>query len=195
MKTSRIISRVSISVVAALTFAALPALPAMAAENTAAAPSSTKAVMTSTNGTAALAPDASGNACANIWVGFTSSLAGNVLWTFRQTTNYCWNGSIVTSHSTGYSWSVTSWGSVSGYRFQGLAYNKQVCYVASGRTNNCSGNYQSLAATFGSNTGTIGGGTGQCVQAQQWELYNGASTQKIFMNNFPNYQNVPCIIH
>ncbi|HKT03149.1 MAG TPA: hypothetical protein VJT31_26775 [Rugosimonospora sp.] len=184
--------------VLATAMAALVPLAAWPGTATAAPAAAAVPVITTQTGTEATAPapdTAAATQCSTIWIGVSSSLAGNMLWNWRQTTTFCYNGVTVTSHSTSYSWQITSWGSVSGYAWQGLAYNQSNCYVASGSTRNCSGNYVSLAGVFGQNTGTIGGGSGQCVQTQQWMTYRGQSTQKAYMNNYPNYQNVPCIIH
>lgn len=70
-----------------------------------------------------------------------------VFW-IRMTTGYCWNGSIVTYHSTTLYWGVTTTGTLTGWYTQ---YNPAYtfnCYVAVGSTLGCSGNREWMQEHF-----------------------------------------------
>ena len=111
-----------------------------------------------------------GNPCATGWLGMSRSELGNVVYTFKASTYYCWNGVIVTYHSTSFYWSVTSWG----YAFGDNWVDGWIlfhCYVAQGSRTNCSGNDEQSIGNFGSNSGE--GGAGNQIDINQWENFHG----------------------
>ncbi len=111
-----------------------------------------------------------GNPCATGWLGMSRSELGNVVYSFKASTYYCWNEVIVTYHSTSFYWSVTSWG----YAFGDNWVDGWIlfhCYVAQGSRTNCSGNDEQSIGNFGSNSGE--GGAGNQIDINQWENFHG----------------------
>lgn len=65
------------------------------------------------------------------------------------TTNFCYNGVIVTSHSNDYNPGVTAAGSDAGRAYVADSQNYEShCYVANGSTRNCSGNEEDIREQF-----------------------------------------------
>lgn len=77
-----------------------------------------------------------------VWDRLTDAL-GIQLAKFQINTYYCWNGSIVTSHST---WETNSSNGTLGWSYKGLLQNQFHCYYAN--DNKCSGNYEQLQGNF-----------------------------------------------
>jgi hypothetical protein len=106
----------------------------------------------------------------------------NLFWVSMKTT-WCWNDSIVTSHSTILYWGVTTTGNIAGWY---SLYNPQYtfnCYVAAGSSHNCSGNHEWMQEDF------VHGITPfeDCyLSINQWETYNGGFTWNDSHHCVPN---------
>ncbi len=69
---------------------------------------------------------------------------------FTMNTYFCWNGRIVTYHSTNIQGQATGPGSATGWAYQGTIASGTgwYCYVANGSTVNCSGNEEYAQGNF-----------------------------------------------
>jgi hypothetical protein len=68
---------------------------------------------------------------------------------FNQSTYWCWNRYIVTYHSTSYTGSVTTTGSIGGWEYKpGDLQTSFHCYEVKGSTRLCSGNYEEGQGSF-----------------------------------------------
>lgn len=94
---------------------------------------------------------------------------GITLSSFNMHTYWCWNGLIVTSHSTGVNHGITTFGSAAGWEWIGDTGVDFSCYIASGSTRNCSGNEEHSTGYF---YNFISGQS--CSDTlHQWENYKG----------------------
>jgi len=96
-------------------------------------------------------------------------ILGIILFSFNMSTYWCYNGSIVTYHSTGVNHGITGTGSATGWEWIGDSGIDFSCYVASGSTKNCSGNEEHSTGYFYNDI------TGQSCSdtLHQWENYKG----------------------
>jgi hypothetical protein len=119
-----------------------------------------------TSGLTASATASTGDPCETSWTKYSSSAAGNLLYSFEASTYWCWNGAVVTSHKTSYHYVITSLGTLDGYGWDSgdITFN---CYVASGSTRSCSGNHESVNGNFGIEA------SGFTVAIDQSENYKG----------------------
>jgi hypothetical protein len=98
-----------------------------------------------------------------------TDILGIILFSFNMSTHWCWNGVIVTSHSTGVNHSITGTGAATGWEWIGDTGIDFSCYKASGSTKNCSGNEEhSTGYFYNVLTGQSCGDT-----LHQWENYKG----------------------
>jgi|ERR1700677_3582768 hypothetical protein len=162
-----------IAALAALAFSAGPAF-ASTGLSTASAPQTVTTVhgdqTTSVTSSTRAATPLAGNPCSTGELTVTIYQLGNELYSWEASTYYCWNGVIVTYHSTTDYWHVTSLGYLDGSNYQD-SYVLFHCYVAEGGTAGCSGNDEQSYGSFGSNSGE--GGAGNTVDINQWENYHG----------------------
>lgn len=93
---------------------------------------------------------------------------------FKMRTFWCWNGSIVTTHTTNVNGGTTAPGAALGWDYAGVVSGSEGwhCYVASGGTRPCSGNTEYAEGKF---TDCV---PGHCIGSwfpfiQQWENYHG----------------------
>jgi len=140
-----------------LAFSAGPALAAPAASPVSGAQvhstvgaqasgSSQEATITSTSNSSSVSPAATSAAekCATYTVTVSNYDALRIiLFSFHMVTYFCWNGVIVTYHSTSVGAGVTGTGVATGWEYTGHSGIDFTCYVASGSTRNCSGNSES----------------------------------------------------
>lgn len=89
--------------------------------------------------------------------------AGVLVWWVAMETNFCYNGTTVTSHRT----AMSHW--VAGSYTYFPEPIKFRCYVAAGSTRNCSGNEESDTSVV--SNGDLGLNT--TVAIQEWENYHG----------------------
>jgi hypothetical protein len=151
--------------VAALAFTATPASARPAA---AAVPAAGSVSVAGDSATAGV--DSAGDPCRTGWAQVTyRDVFGITLWWFRMTTSWCYNGSIVTSHTTTVSHDVTGTGTATGWAWGGRSAVSFNCYVASGSSRNCSGNHESDTAQFD----YIPIPSVCVVKLQEWENYRG----------------------
>lgn len=113
----------------------------------------------------------------------TDSLKGNVVsepggwpilaW-FEQTTYWCYNGKIVTSHKTHYTAGVTASGTLAGLTFEGIVSGSEGwnCYRAAGSSRACSGNTEYAEGWFQSCVPHVNCESSY-VYLQSWENYKG----------------------
>jgi hypothetical protein len=113
----------------------------------------------------------------------TNTLKGNVVsepggwpilaW-FQQTTYWCYNGNIVTSHKTTYRAGVTASGTLAGLSYTGIVAGTEGwhCYVAAGSHRNCSGNTEYAEGGFQSCVPHVNCESSY-VYLQSWENYKG----------------------
>jgi hypothetical protein len=92
------------------------------------------------------------------------------LWWFKMSTYWCWNYSIVTYHSTSVSHGVTGTGDATGWAWGGGSGPHFNCYVASGSSRNCSGNYEYATGKFD----YIPIPSVCAEEIQEWENYKGS---------------------
>jgi hypothetical protein len=96
---------------------------------------------------------------------------------FKQTTYWCWNGSIVTTHTTSLNAGTTSSGAATGWTYDGVVDGSKGwhCYLANGGTRPCSGNTEYAEGAFTDCFQPVH----QCPIGswypfvQQWENYHG----------------------
>jgi hypothetical protein len=113
----------------------------------------------------------------------TDSLKGNVVsepggwpilaW-FEQTTYWCYDGTVVTSHKTSYRAGITGAGTLAGLSYTGIVAGTEGwhCYVAAGSHRNCSGNTEYAEGGFQSCVPHVNCESSY-VYLQSWENYKG----------------------
>jgi hypothetical protein len=127
-----------------------------------------------TTGNDSAGTDSAGDPCETSWAKETEHDAlGFTLFWFKLSTYWCWNYSIVTYHNTYSSYNITTLGGDSGWVYNGTDGIHFNCYIASGSTRKCSGNYESTTAYFQDCIVKYG-----CVQnvyfyIEEWENYKG----------------------
>lgn len=127
-----------------------------------------------TTGSSAVTTDATGARCETSWARKTEyNVFHLTLFWFQLNTYWCWNGSIVTYHNTYVTWDITTLGGDVGWLYDGTGGIAFHCYVASGSTRNCSGNYEAATAHFQLCVIKYG-----CIQnvyffIEEWENYRG----------------------
>jgi len=92
---------------------------------------------------------------------------------FKMRTYWCWNGSIVTTHTTNVTGGTTGSGAASGWDYGGVVSgsNGWHCYVANGGSRPCSGNTEYAEGGF---TECLAKCIGSWYPfSQQWENYHG----------------------
>jgi hypothetical protein len=95
------------------------------------------------------AADKAGNFCKTAWVSVSyKDIFRIVLFWYKMTTFWCYNGRTVTTHSTSENAAVTGTGSATGWSYHGVIERSFHCYVASGSTRNCSGNFEDSQGSF-----------------------------------------------
>jgi hypothetical protein len=115
---------------------------------------------------------ASGISCATLtthnWIKdiFDITLANYYMYTY-----WCWNGSIVTTHTTWESGSVTGTGSATGWEYEGVIESSFNCYYAN--SNRCSGNHETSEGKFQACIVKVGCYSSWYPYDQQYETYNG----------------------
>ena len=68
---------------------------------------------------------------------------------YQMTTYFCYNGDIVTYHSTQVNGGITTLGAIGGWAYNGTPSGINFhCYVAHGSTENCSGNQEEAQGQF-----------------------------------------------
>lgn len=129
-----------------------------------------------TETTQATAPDSAGNPCATR--SFERQLVAwplnwpELAW-FKMRTYWCWNGTIVTTHSTSTTGGVTSSGAASGWDYVGVISSGWHCYVAKGGTRPCSGNTEYAEGKFTDCVAKVGCIASWYPYIQEWENYHG----------------------
>lgn len=107
--------------------------------------------------TMAEANDNTGNFCRTGWVKLSyRDVFGVVLFWFKMTTYWCYNFQVVTTHSTSETAGITATGSATGWSYRGIIEHSFHCYVASGSTRSCSGNFEDAQGSFQACLITIG---------------------------------------
>ncbi len=96
---------------------------------------------------------------------------GIVLTNYYMYTYWCWNGSIVTTHTTWERGSVTATGSATGWSYNGVKESSFNCYYANSRT--CSGNHETSEGNFQACIIKIGCYSSWYPYINEYETYNG----------------------
>jgi hypothetical protein len=156
--------------------AAIPSAGAPPQSTSTAVPSHTFVSVSS--GTTAEPNNAAGNSCRSDFFSWNLTQAPfgwPVLAWYKMTTYYCWNGVIVTSHSTREDGGVTASGSAAGWTYNGnvngsVGWN---CYIAYGSTRQCSGNTEYAQGSFQDCLIKFGCVDNWYPQIQEWENYHG----------------------
>jgi hypothetical protein len=108
-----------------------------------------------------------GSLCRTGWAKLSyKDVFGIVLFWYKMTTYWCYNGAIVTTHSTSENAGVTATGSATGWSYLGVIERSFHCYVASGSTRSCSGNFEDSQGSFQACIAKIG-----CYASKQPYIY------------------------
>jgi hypothetical protein len=94
---------------------------------------------------------------------------------YEMDTYFCWNGVIVTYHSTSTKYGTTVVGKAEGWQFDGQGELGFHCYVAVGSTRNCSGNTEYRQGHFSLCVPQVGCRVGWDPTIQEWENYHGGA--------------------
>jgi len=95
---------------------------------------------------------------------------------FKETTYWCWNGAIVTTHTTTYDEGLTAIGIADQWEYQGIVGGSEGwhCYVAAGGSRPCSGNTEYAEGQFEQCLLHLGcDGLYWNPEAQLWQNYHG----------------------
>jgi hypothetical protein len=115
---------------------------------------------------------ASGISCATLtthnWV---KDVVGITLANYYMYTYWCWNGTIVTTHTTWENGSVTGTGSATGWEYEGVIESSFNCYYAN--SHKCSGNHETSEGKFQACIVKIGCYSSWYPYDEQYETYNG----------------------